>query len=327
MRSSLSGRAARNEDTQVAPLPIFEPAPSCPGEWDGLETRLDPRPRAVAPPPQPHLPIARAPETKGTVVVVFGCRGGAGATTLAVNVAGSFVRQGKRTCILDLDLQLGDVFVALDLEPSTSIAALSREAETIDASVLVRRLQRHDSGLYALTQIGRPQEIDPSLAERMPTLLSCLCDHFDLVVVDGVRDFGDCALAALDLADRIVLVLTQDVPAVRRATRVTELLDKLGYSDRKVQVVLNRTQPRSQVSEGEIERALTLPISARVRNDFRRISAALDDGALLHDVARGAGVTRDVDDLAHAILGVKRRAPEKARARFLERIMGRKEGT
>jgi pilus assembly protein CpaE len=307
---------------------VFAPSPR-PDDWDTKETVIEhvPTPHKVAPAPPPVLqaPLP-ALRRKGSVVVVFGCRGGAGSTTLAVNMAGAFVRQGKRTCLIDLDLQLGDVFVALDLEPSTSLATLARDAESIDDAALLRRLMRHDSGLYALTQVGRPWEIDPALAERMPALLSCLQDRFDAVVVDGVRDFGDPALAALDMADRIVLVVTQDVPAVRRATRVAELLQKLGYSDRRVHIVLNRTQTRSQVSEGESERALSLPIAARVRNDFRRISAALDDGALLHDVARGAGVTQDVDDLAHAILGIEKK-PAKLQPRLLDRLMRRKEVT
>jgi Flp pilus assembly CpaE family ATPase len=242
-----------------------------------------------------ELPVAGA---QGKVIVLFGCRGGAGTTTLAVNTAGAIARSGKSVCIVDLDLQLGDVFVALDLTPETSLSALAREASTIDASALKRRLARHDSGIYALTQTGHPGDVDPQLAERLPALMSALADHFDYVIVDGVRDFGDYALAALDMADQVALVLAQDVASVRRAARAVTLFRRLGYSDVKLRLVLNRATRRARIGEPEIMRALGLRVAARVRNDFKRAASALDDGALIGDVARGSGLADDVVALA-----------------------------
>jgi len=137
----------------------------------------------------------------------------------------------------------------------------------------------------------------------MPKLLAMLADSFDYVVIDGVRDFGDHALAAMDMADKIAMVVTQDVQAVRRASRAAQLFRRLGYPERKVHVVLNRHSPKATVDEHEIERVLTLPVSATVRNDYPRLRKALDDGSLLHDVARGSGVHRDVERVARALLG------------------------
>ena len=287
-----------------------QPQPKVPYVQTPAYPYAPPQPQATQPQQRspgsaPHeQPQAQAQaQAQGKILVLFACRGGAGATTLAVNVAATLARRGKKVCIVDLDLQLGDVFVALDLEPNTSLAALAREADTIDAAAFRRRLQHHHSGVFALTQVGRIDDVDDTLAERMPTLLATLSSHFDVVVVDGVRDFGDHSLAALDMADRIALVLTQDVPAVRRASRVCAIFRKLGYSDRKIQIVLNRQVQKNTVSEPEIERALGLPIGARVRNDYARMRAALDEGALLHDVARGSGVERDVYSLALTLHG------------------------
>lgn len=237
----------------------------------------------------------------GKILAVFGCRGGAGATMISVNLAASLARQGKSVCLVDLDLQLGDVFVALDMEANTSISALARECKNLDGAQLRRRLQRHDSGVYALSQTGRLDDVDPELAERMPALFETLCEHFDYVVVDGVRDFGDHALTVLDMADRIAMVVTQDVQAVRRASRVMQLFRRLEYADSKVHVIINRQTAKAPVAESEIERVLGTPVTASIRNDYGRLRAALDEGALLHDVARGAGVTKDVERVAKAL--------------------------
>jgi pilus assembly protein CpaE len=294
------------------PLPDFEVEPSV--------VEMIPQP------PRPQLevvaeaaPIA-APAAGGKVIVLFGCRGGAGSTTLAVNTAASLARVGKKVCVVDLDLQLGDVFVALDLAPSTSLAAVAREASTIDAAALVRRLARHDAGIYALGQTGAVDDIDGGLAERIPALMSTLCDHFDHVIVDGVRDFGDCALSVLDMADEIAMVLTQDVASVRRAARAVTLFRRLGYSDSKMRLVLNRTTRKAAVPAEAVTRALGLPVTASVRNDFKRVNAALNDGALLGEVARGKGVARDVEALATALGGA---APTRSQKKgLLARLKG-----
>jgi pilus assembly protein CpaE len=269
-----------------------------------------------------------APLGRGKIMCVFGCRGGAGATMLAVNVAAALGKGGKSVVLVDLDLQLGDVFVALDLDAPTSIASLSREVKSLDGAALRRRLVRHDSGVYVLSQTGRLDDIDEGLAERIPGLLSALAEHFDYVVVDGVRDFGDHALAALDVADKVAMVVTQDVQAVRRASRVAQLFRRLGYPDRKIHVVLNRHSPKATVDEKEIERVLALPVSATIRNDYARLRKALDQGSLLHDTARGSGVHRDVELVARALLAdPKPREQTPSRndePGFFARLFGRK---
>jgi len=247
------------------------------------------------------------PATQGRVVVMFSCRGGAGATTLTVNTAAALVRAGKSVCVLDLDMQLGDVFMALDLQPTTSIAALAREASTIDAAAMRRRLARHNSGIFALSQTGHVDDIDDHVGERLPALLSALSDHFDYVLVDGVRDFGDYSLSVLDMADEIAMVLTQDVASVRRAARAIRLFRRLGYGDTKLKLVLNRATRRTRVDEGEVQRALGLPVAARVRNDFKRMHAALNEGALICDVAPSSGVAKDYLALARVLGGADAR--------------------
>lgn len=276
-----------------------------------------PRPPMPQPTAQPE-PIAQADiVAQGKVIVMFGCRGGAGSTTLAVNTAATLARAGKRVCVVDLDLQLGDVFVALDLPPDTSIAALAREASTIDAAALVRRLARHDSGIYAISQTGHLDDVDPQLSERMPALMSTLCDHFDYVIVDGVRDFDDCALAALDMADTIALVMSQDVASVRRARRAVQIFRQLGYGDGKLRLVLNRARRGARVDEAEVARALGLQVGARVRNDYKRAVRAMDDGALLGDVARGSGIASDLAALAANLSGTRTAPPRRG---FLARF-------
>src|SRR4030095_9454426 len=188
-------------------------------------------------------------------------RGGSAPTMPSANPASQLARRGRAVCLVDLDLQLGDVFVALDLEANTSISSLAREAGNLDTAALRRRLVRHDSGMYCLSQTGRLDDVDEDLSERIPGLIDMLREHFDYVILDGVRDFGDHALAAMDMADKIALVLTQDVQAVRRAARVAQLSRRLNYPEKKIHVILNRHTSKSHVDEREVERVLNMPVT------------------------------------------------------------------
>jgi pilus assembly protein CpaE len=270
---------------------------------------LDYLPRP-APAPTP-APVAYT-QPRGELTVVFGCRGGAGATTLAVNTGAALLRGGQSVCLVDLELQLGDVCVALDVAAQTSLAAVAREAHALDAASLRRRLAQHGSGLCVLSQTGHVEDVDPGLPSRLPALLDTLRANFAHVVVDGVRDFGDVALPALEAATRILLVVTQDVPSVRRAARVLTLLARLGIDGSRVHVVLNRTVRRAAIDDAAIERALAKRISARVREDGV-VAEALDAGALLLDIARTRSIVGDVDQLAALCRGA---APPAKRGWF-----------
>jgi pilus assembly protein CpaE len=243
-----------------------------------------------------------AKTVRGALTVVFGCRGGSGATTLAINTAAQLVRTGRTVCLVDLDLHLGDLFVALDLEAQTSLAAVAREAGSLDAASLRRRVAQHASGVCALTQAGHVDDLDSSLPSHLPALLDALRAHFDHVIVDGVRDFNDAALPALEAATSVLVVVTQDVPSVRRAARALGILRRLGVDDTRCRLVVNRAVRGAAIDDVAIERALSLKVAARVREDGR-VAKALDDGVLLLDVARTRKITTDIAGVAALIGG------------------------
>jgi Flp pilus assembly CpaE family ATPase len=302
------------------PEVVFSPAEPAHASAPEPQSEPEPEPEPVSQAEPAAAPVAD-PQKRGKVILLFGCRGGSGSTTLAVNIAAAMARQEREVCLVDLDLQLGDVFVSLDLDSKITLAHMAREAPLMDAAALRRRLPRHESGVYALSQAGRVDDIDPGLVDQVPTLLHKLACHFDVVLIDGVRDFGDFALAALDAADEIALVFTQDVPSVRRAGRIIQVCRKLGYPDRKLRLVLNRFTGDSKVNEDEIERALSLPVLARVANDYRATRRAQDDGVLLTDVAGRTKITRDMRHLAEALLD-EAEAPVRKKGGLFSRFLG-----
>jgi pilus assembly protein CpaE len=251
---------------------------------------------------------------QGSVVTVFAAKGGAGATSIAVNLGGVLQRRGQRVCIVDLDLNLGDVLAFLDLHGSYAIADVAANLHRLDRDLLDSSLPRHRTGLHVLAQSDKLEQADHVDGRAVGKLLELLRQHYDWVIVDGVRTLDEVPLAALDASDRVLLVLTQEIPAVRNARRCVEIFRRLGYRDGRVQLVVNRHQARSRVPDELIAETVGLPVTARIGNDFPAASLAIHQGALIADAAPTSRLVRDLEGLAPAI-GAG--APQEAKERSL----------
>lgn len=255
-----------------------------------------------------------------TVTAVLPAKGGMGATVLATHLAGALSRRGARTCLADLDLELGDVLTFLDMAGSYSLADVASNARRLDQELLDASVPRHGSGVWVLSQSEKVADADHLGVEGTAQVLRFLRHHYDHLVLDGLRDLGDVTLAALDLADRILLVVTQEVPAVRNAQRCAALLAQLGYDPQRVTVVINRYQRSSNITPQVIEDTLKLPVRATIGNDFQGLSRAINRGVLLWDEAPRSVVARDVEALAEALCATER-ADERSRSiSFLRRL-------
>jgi pilus assembly protein CpaE len=118
-----------------------------------------------------------------------------------------------------------------------------------------------------------------------------------------VHGFEDVALAALDAADRILVVLTQDVPAVRNAQRCVELFQALEYPEDKTQLVINRYQKHSKITTEVIVESTGLPVAATIANDFGVVIRAINRGVMLFDEAPSSRMTHDINALAAQLAG------------------------
>ena len=127
----------------------------------------------------------------------------------------------------------------------------------------------------------------------------------DLVIIDGVRSFSDHAVTVMDIADTILLVVTQDVPAIRSARKVLSLIRRLGYRRDKVRLVLNRHNKRSPFSVEEIEDRLDQDVYEVLPSNFKFVSNLIEQGQLARDVDLKHEITIGFDRLASRLLGLE----------------------
>jgi pilus assembly protein CpaE len=257
----------------------------------------------------------------GSVLTVFPTRGGVGTTTVAVNLAGALQRRGERVCLVDFDLYLGDVLSFLDLPGVYSITDVIANMRRLDRDLLDSSIVRHPSGLRVLAQSGKVEEAESVRPTDVVGLLDFLRRHFDRLIVDGTRGFDDLSLAVLDASQQIVMVLTQDVPAVRSTKRCLELFRRVGYDERKIKLVLNRYQKASKITPDVIAETVGLDVVHTVSNDFASSIDAINRGLLLADVAPRSKLTKDIEALAPIVAGAPR---DDGRRRGFLRLFSRR---
>jgi pilus assembly protein CpaE len=273
---------------------------------------------------QAHGPLLTGAGSSGSVVTVFGAKGGVGTTTIAANLAGALQASGQRVCLLDLNFHLGDVLSFMDLPGSYSITDLVANMARLDDDLLRSSMTHHRSGVDVLAQCGKMEEAEHIGVADVVALVAFLRRHYDRVVIDGVRGFDEMSLAALDESQYVLVVLTQDVPAVRNGLRCLEMFKRLSYDETKVRVVLNRYQKGSRISPEVVSETLHRPIAHTLDNDFASVIDAINRGLLLKDAVPRAKLTRDIQDLLPLISSSTSESASTERRSFLAGLFGRK---
>lgn len=265
----------------------------------------------------PTIAGTAVPRHEGMVIAVFGCKGGSGATTIATNLAGALLEADshRKVVIVDADAQLGDVLTFLDLPVRYTWAELLANLTRLDDELVHRSLTTHATGLQVVAQGGEPEDADVIDPGAVAQTIAFLRQHYDCVIVDGLRDFRETSLAALDAADRVLVTLTQDVPALKNASRCLAVFRRLGYRADKLKLVINRYHKRTRLDLDTIAEALGGPIDATIANDFPTVMRSIDEGALLVKAAPGAHVTDDLRGLVR-LLGL---APREVKRHWFGR--------
>ncbi|HUG48942.1 MAG TPA: response regulator [Candidatus Limnocylindria bacterium] len=257
-------------------------------------------------------PARREP---GRVVTVFAPKGGVGRTTLAVNMAVAAATElGQSVVLVDGSLQFGDVGVLLNLSPKNkTITDLSQELTgDDDVEALDGALVSHSSGIRVLLAPPSPEMSEFVTVEHIQRIISALRRHYDLVIIDSWAWLQDSTLTFLDQADTVLLVLTLEISNIKNIRQFVELGEQLGYSESKVQLVLNRADAAYGIRVQDVESSIGRKINHTVVSDGRTVVYALNRGVPFVVSARQARVSEDVLRLTRAVAGPEAQAAETA---------------
>jgi pilus assembly protein CpaE len=255
--------------------------------------------RRTAPPASAPL----APKAEGQVIVVMSAKGGSGKTVTATNTALLLARfEGKKVCLVDADLQFGDVCLVLQLEPRFTLVNAAHELHHLDGALLDSLLTEHPSGVRVLAAPLEPAFADDISTAGLMQIVDLLRETHDYVLVDTASLLDELLLSLLEKADLILMVVDMDLPSVKNAKLALETLRLLKFPTSKVKVVLNRSNARARLDDKEIEGALKVPISAAIPSDGA-VAASVNEGRPVVESAPKSRVAKGFESVAELIAG------------------------
>jgi pilus assembly protein CpaE len=195
--------------------------------------------------------LARA-ATDGRMICVLGPKGGIGKTLTASNLAVSFADAGHTAVVVDLDLQFGDVGLALGLTPDKTIYDLARSSGSLDEEKVAAFMALHPSGVRTLLAPVRPDQASVVTPEFLTALYRVLRAAYDYVVVDTPPGFTAEVIASIDSSSDICMVGTLDSLSLKNTKLGLETLDLMGYPRDRICVVLNRADSRVGITRSDV---------------------------------------------------------------------------
>jgi pilus assembly protein CpaE len=197
------------------------------------------------------------PELRGKVISVFSSKGGTGKTFLTTNLASALAKgSGKDTAVLDLELELGDVFSYFGTEPTRPLADLVGLGEDAKREDLIEVGTELAPNLYGFGSQHSPGGGTVITGESIGKVVRALRRSFDYVVVDGTAQYTDPVLAAFDLSDVVCLIAALDVVGIRHLSLALQTFLSLGFPRDRFRVILNRADSKVALDVSDVERVV-----------------------------------------------------------------------
>jgi pilus assembly protein CpaE len=241
-------------------------------------------------------------QKRATIVAVFNPKGGVGKTTVATSVASALqINYGQRVLLVDADTVTGHVTTSLGLEQVRTVADSWREeAEGNPYETLTELAAPHLSGMSIVALTSSPMNTEILDAERVGDAITAARRGFDFVVVDLHPSYSALNLAVFERADRILVPVTPDVPALRAAVQLRDVGVELGFAER-LALVVNRAN--SGVSVADMEKTVGMPALALIRSGGLLFVRAANEGRTVLEMYPKERISDDFNALAEILIG------------------------
>jgi pilus assembly protein CpaE len=223
--------------------------------------------------------VAVPSATYGKIIIVYSPKGGSGCTTVATNLAMTLQNEETTVALVDGNLQFGDVAVFLNEQGKNSVVDLAPRVDELDPEIVDEVMITHTkSGVKILIAPTRPEYAESVSGDQFSKVLKYLRRLYSYVVVDTSSALTDVTLAAMDAADLIVLITTQDIPAIKNARLFLDLMDVLKIDRQRVLFVMNRYDKRIGITPEKVSDSFKHEIVAVLPDEERVVIPSVNRG-------------------------------------------------
>src|SRR5436190_3029262 len=211
------------------------------------------------------------------LVCVLGPKGGSGKTLTSTNLAVALARRDMNVVLIDLDLQFGDIGLALGLSPTRTMYDLMKAGPPFDHEKLERHLIQHSSGVKVLVEPTRPDHASAVSIDYLRDVYASLRTMSDIVVVDTPPGFTPEVIATIDVSTSAVMIGMLDSLSLKNTKLGLETLDLMGYPTESVALVLNRADSRVGITHDDVTAIVGRSPDVLIPSD-REIPRSVNEG-------------------------------------------------
>lgn len=244
-----------------------------------------------------------APVKTGKLVTVLKSVGGVGTTSLLSQLAIRFAQieseYDREVCLLDLDLQFGDVAFQLGVQPRHTFLDLLEAGPRLDGDLLRATLTDHTSGLKIVAAPAEMLPIESIPVEQLMRVVELARREFKTVFVDLPTNWTNWSLSMVAQSDLILLVTDLTVAGLHRAKRQLDLLESQGLGNLDIRIVVNRYEKAlaRTIRPADVHDALRREIGFTVINDQALMRSAIEQGVPIAELKRKSTLGADIEKL------------------------------
>jgi pilus assembly protein CpaE len=232
----------------------------------------------------------------------------------------------KRVLLVDLNQQFGDAaFLVTDETPPSTLPQMCAQVERMDGAFFDASVLRLSDNFHVLAGAGDPVKSAEIREDGLEWILGVAAPRYDFVILDLGVAINRLSMIALDLSEQIHLVLHANMPHVRAARRLQEILVSLGYPVDRMRLILNRYARSGERARAALEEVLGLRAWQAIPEDESVVTEAINQGLPVSKLARNSSVARSLQRYASQIVETARPGNQAA-ARgepLFARLLGR----
>ena len=239
---------------------------------------------------------------RGKIISIHSPKGGTGCSTIAVNLAAALHNDETKVVLVDSNMIFGDIIDLFNMQSAKTLYDLAVRGNDLDFQMIEETLVAHESGIHLLAPPG-PVQGDNVPTERFVDVIENIRDLYPYVLVNTTSDLTEPTVAALEISDLIVLLITQDIPTVARARKFLDTLNLLNIKPERVLVVLNKYDRQNDINPELIGKSIRHEVDVLIPKNVRVVIPSINRGIpfMLRSDLKPQPISKAVLDLAEQV--------------------------
>ncbi|PKO17201.1 MAG: histidine kinase [Chloroflexi bacterium HGW-Chloroflexi-10] len=240
----------------------------------------------------------------GKIIVIYSPKGGTGCTTISTNLAIALHSESTPSAMVDANMQFGDIAVFLNEQGRNTILDLAPRADELDAEIINEVMIKHSvSGIHVLASPPRPEYADNISVDQFTKILQFMQKIYGYIIVDTTSYLTEIVQSALDIANVIILVATQDIPAIKSSNLFLGLSDASGINRKRILFVLNRFDKRISITPERVGESLRQVVEGVIPFEDRVVTTSINRGTPFIIENKSSVISKSIYTIADKIKG------------------------